>query len=47
MSIRQSPFMVDLFKNQAGILERAGLRSEARDLTTQVLACRLAQCEQE
>ena len=44
MSIRPSPFMLDLLEIQAGILERAGLRSEARDLTTQVLACRLAQC---
>ena len=47
MSIRPSPFMVDLLEIQAGILERAGLHSDARDLTTQVLACRLAQCEQE
>ena len=28
MSIRPSPFMLDLLEIQAGILERTGLRSE-------------------
>ena len=47
MSIRPSSFMLNLLEIQAGILEQTGLRAEARDLKTQVLACRLAQHEQE
>ncbi len=43
MTNRQRPFMIDLLEIQAAILERAGLRSEARDLTTEVLAHRLAE----
>ena len=42
MSNRASLFMLDLLEIQAEILERSGLISEARGLSTEVLAYRLA-----
>ena len=39
---RTAPLMLDFLEIQAELLERAGLRSEARSLATEVLACRLA-----
>ena len=47
MSSIPSPFMLNLLEIQAGMLERDGLRSQARDLTTQILACRLGQFDSE
>ena len=41
MSTRNDTVMLDLLELQAALLEHAGMRSEARDLTTEVLARRI------
>jgi hypothetical protein len=43
MSINTATAMRDMLEMQAELLERAGLRSEARHLTTETLAYRIAE----
>jgi hypothetical protein len=43
MSISTPEMMCDLLEKQVKLLESAGLRTEARDLTTETMAFRIAQ----